>query len=156
VLENQKQMGNGKDNETTEEQLTLNSITHSKKTTVNKSSNHSNYKYSGEFNKFYTSDNGQEEEHTLGESICSPVDRSKLGTKRHILTNKKGIPLSAAISSASTHNINLVTDVIDNTIIRRRPSSSHKSKLGTRRLQHQCLDKAYHSEPEEQELNKRG
>jgi len=47
--------------------------------------------------------------------------------------------------------------VVDNTIIRRRPSSSHKSKLETRRrLQHLCLDKAYHSEPEEQELNKRG
>jgi hypothetical protein len=47
--------------------------------------------------------------------------------------------------------------VVDNTVIRRRPSSSHKSKLETRRrLQHLCLDKAYHSEPEEQELNKRG
>jgi len=31
----------------------------------------------------------------------SPVDRSKLGTKRHILTDKKGIPISAAISSAT-------------------------------------------------------
>src|SRR3982751_3377519 len=86
------------------------------------------------------------------------TDRSKLGTKRHILTDKKGIPLSAVISSASTHDINLVTDVVDNTVIRRRrPSSSHKSKLETRRrLQHLCLDKAYNSEPEEQELNKRG
>ena len=27
----------------------------------------------------------------------SPVDRSKLGTKRHILTDKNGIPLSAVI-----------------------------------------------------------
>ena len=33
-------------------------------------------------------------------------DRSKLGTKRHILTDKKGIPLSAVISSsAMTHDI---------------------------------------------------
>ena len=87
----------------------------------------------------------------------NPTDRSKLGTKRHILTDKKGIPLSAVISSASTHDINLVTDVVDNTVIRRRLSSSHKPKPGTRRgLQHLCLDKAYHSEPEEQELNKRG
>src|SRR3982750_661009 len=91
----------------------------------------------------------------------NPTDRSKLGkAKRHILTDKKGIPLSAVISSASTHDINLVTaDVVDNTVIRRRrPSSSHKSKLETRRrrLQHLCLDKAYNSEPEEQELNKRG
>jgi hypothetical protein len=30
------------------------------------------------------------------------ADRSKLGTKRHILTDKKGIPLSIVISSANT------------------------------------------------------
>jgi hypothetical protein len=36
----------------------------------------------------------------------NPTDRrSKRGTKRHILTDKKGIPLSAIISSASTHDI---------------------------------------------------
>jgi IS5 family transposase len=39
----------------------------------------------------------------------NPTDRSKLGTKRHILTDKKGIPLSAVISSAKTHDIKLVT-----------------------------------------------
>jgi hypothetical protein len=50
----------------------------------------------------------------------SPVDRSKLGqAKRHILTDKQGIPLSAVISSASTHDIKAVTDVIDNTVIKR-------------------------------------
>ena len=49
----------------------------------------------------------------------SPVDRSKLGTKRHILTDKQGIPLSAAISSANTHDIKAVTDVIDNAVIKR-------------------------------------
>ena len=32
----------------------------------------------------------------------NPVDRSKLGTKRHILTDKEGIPLSVVASSAST------------------------------------------------------
>jgi hypothetical protein len=35
------------------------------------------------------------------------ADRSKLGTKRHILTDKNGIPLSVVISSASTHDIKL-------------------------------------------------
>ena len=43
----------------------------------------------------------------------NPTDRSKLGTKRHILTDKKGIPLSAVMSSASAHDIKLVTDVVD-------------------------------------------
>ena len=37
----------------------------------------------------------------------NPADRGKIGqAKRHILTDKKGIPLSAAISSASTHELN--------------------------------------------------
>ena len=57
----------------------------------------------------------------------NPTDRSKLGTKRHILTDKKGIPLSAIISSANTHDIKLVTDVIDNVVIR-RPSSKYKNR----------------------------
>ena len=54
----------------------------------------------------------------------NPTDRSKLGTKRHILTDTKGIPLSAVMSSASTHDIKLVTNVVDNTVIKRTSSSS--------------------------------
>ena len=88
----------------------------------------------------------------------SPTDRSKLGTKRHILTDAKGIPLSVVISSASTHDIKLVTDVMDNVIIQQSLSSSttkrNRSRKGT--LQHLCLDKAYNSAQEEQELLKRG
>ena len=45
------------------------------------------------------------------------TDRSKLSTKRHILTDKKGIPISAVISSASTHDIKLVIDVVDNSVL---------------------------------------
>src|SRR6476620_8671444 len=86
------------------------------------------------------------------------TDRSKLGqAKRHILTDKKGIPLSAVISSAKTHDIKLVTaDVVDNVVIRR---PSFKYRNGKRRIgeqQHLCLDKGYNSENEEQELIKRG
>ncbi len=87
----------------------------------------------------------------------NPTDRSKLGTKRHILTDAKGIPLSAVISSASTHDIKLVTDVVDNTIIKRSSSSSTKRSLsGKRKLQHLCLDKAYNSKTAKQEIIRRG
>jgi len=78
----------------------------------------------------------------------SPVDRSKLGTKRHILTDKQGIPLSAIISSVSTNNIKLVTGVIDNSVIK-RTFVSGKSKKGVRQRRwnhnHLCLDSAYQS-----------
>ena len=72
----------------------------------------------------------------------NPTDRIKLGTKRHILTDKKGIPLSAVISSASTHDIKLVTDVVDNRVVK-RPSSNKTRTRGRkrRRLQHLCSDK---------------
>jgi hypothetical protein len=88
------------------------------------------------------------------------TDRSKLGkTKRHILTDKKGIPLSVVISSsASTHDIKLVTSVVNNAVIHKRPPP-YKTKITGRRrrkLQHLCLDKAYISEPEEHKLIKRG
>ena len=44
----------------------------------------------------------------------NPTDRSKLGTKRHVLTDKNGIPLSVVISSANAHDIKIVTDVVSN------------------------------------------
>ena len=73
------------------------------------------------------------------------------------MTDKKGIPLSVVISPASTHDINLVTDVVDNTVIKRpKSTSSSKPRSERRRLQHLSLDKAYISEQEEQELIKRG
>ncbi|MDN5845853.1 MAG: transposase, partial [Candidatus Nitrosocosmicus sp.] len=57
--------------------------------------------------------------------------------------------------------INLVTDVVDNAVIKRPKSksvsSSYKSRSGRRRKrQHLCLDKGYKSTEEEQELIKRG
>src|SRR4051812_9825757 len=86
----------------------------------------------------------------------NPTDRSKLGTKRHILTDKKGIPLSAVISSANTHDIKLVTEVVNDAVIR-RPSSKYRNKrIRIRRQQHICLDKGYNSKNEKQELIKRG
>jgi putative transposase len=80
----------------------------------------------------------------------NPTDRSKLGSKRHILTDKQGIPLSIFITSANTHDVIVATNTIDNIVIK-RPSynkSKHKQNL--------CLDKAYHSKEVEQEMVKRG
>jgi hypothetical protein len=84
----------------------------------------------------------------------NPTDRSKLGkAKRHILTDKNGIPISAVISSSvSTHDIRQVTDVVDNAVIHKRPSSYKTKTTGRerrRKLQHLCLDKAYNSQPQE-------
>jgi len=80
----------------------------------------------------------------------NPTDRGKLGSKRHILTDKDGIPLSTFITSANTHDVTVATNTIDNIVIRRpsyNKSSEHKQNL--------CLDKAYHSKEVEQEIIKR-
>jgi transposase len=88
----------------------------------------------------------------------NPTDRSKLcKAKRHILTDKKGIPLSVVISSsASTHDIKLVTSMVDNAVIKRTQAYKTKTTGRRRKLQYLCLDKAYNCQPQEQELIKRG
>ncbi|MEJ7641554.1 MAG: IS5 family transposase [Candidatus Nitrosocosmicus sp.] len=86
----------------------------------------------------------------------NPVDRrSKLGTKRHILTDKEGIPLSVILSPASTHDIKMVTEVVGYSAIK-RPVSLSKTKNGRDRKQHLCLDKAYNSKTAKQEIISRG
>ena len=87
------------------------------------------------------------------------ADRSKLGTKRHILTDKNGISLSSVITSASTHYIKSVTDVIDNTVIK-RPVAFLSTPKGRRtkrkKYMHLCLDRAYSSKSVKQAIIKLG
>ena len=74
--------------------------------------------------------------------------RGKLGTKRHILTNNKGILLSAVIASASTHYIKAVTEVVDNTVIGQPVLCSASIEKRRKRgscLQHLCFDRTFSS-----------
>ena len=91
----------------------------------------------------------------IGDSL---VDRSKLGTKRHILTDKEGIPISAVITSANTHDIKAVIEVIDNSAINRITLSSRSKgrKRSRKQYQHLCLDRAYNSKLVKHEIIKRG
>ncbi len=81
------------------------------------------------------------------------IDRGKLGTKRHILTDKDGIPLSTMITSANTHDVTVAIDTVDSIIIERQSSSSSTDR---NKKQNLCLDKAHHSKDVEQEIIKRG
>ena len=75
-------------------------------------------------------------------TVNNPFNRSKLGTKRQILMDKKGIPLSAVITSAKTHDLKAVTNVIDNSVIK-QPFVSNKPK-GRKHSKHNhiCFDRA--------------
>jgi putative transposase len=83
----------------------------------------------------------------------NPTDRGKLGTKRHIVTDKNGIPLSIVITSANTHDVTVAINTVDNMVIKRQSSSTDRNK---KKKQNLCLDKAYHSKDVEQEIIKRG
>ena len=79
------------------------------------------------------------------------TDRSKPGgTKRHILTDKDGIPFSTLITSANTHDVTVAIDTVDSIVIKRPSSSKPKHN----QKQNLCLDKAYHSKEVEQEITK--
>ena len=89
----------------------------------------------------------------------NPTDRGKLGTKRHILTDKNGIPLSAVIAPASTHDIKAATELIDNTVIGQPVLCSASIEKRRKRgscLQHLCFDRAYSSISVKHEIIKRG
>jgi hypothetical protein len=68
--------------------------------------------------------------------------------------------MSAVISSSNIHDIKLVTDVMDNMIVKRSspspPSSTKRDISRKRKLQHLCLDRAYNSKATKQEIIKRG
>ncbi len=83
------------------------------------------------------------------------TDRSKLGSKRHILVDKEGIPLSTFITSANTHDATVAIDTVDSMVIKRRQSYKLIDR-NKRKKQNLCLDKAYHSKEVEQEIIKRG
>ncbi len=58
------------------------------------------------------------------------------GHKKAYFSGYKGIPLSVVMSSASTHDIKMVTDVMDNIIIKRSSSLTKHNLYRIRKLQH--------------------
>lgn len=68
----------------------------------------------------------------------NPTDRAKSGTKISILTDKKGIPISAVVGPANRHDSQFLEKTLENIkIARPDPTDS---------IQHLCADKAYDSE----------
>ncbi|NOJ29031.1 MAG: hypothetical protein DA328_02565 [Nitrososphaeraceae archaeon] len=58
----------------------------------------------------------------------SPTDRGKLGSKRHILTDNDGTPLSVFITSANTHDVTVANNTIGSIIIK-RPSNTNINRI---------------------------
>ena len=65
----------------------------------------------------------------------NPTDRGKKGTKRIVLTDGKGIPLSVVVDGANRHDKKLVKRTLD-AILFERPSPENI-------IQNICIDKGY-------------
>ena len=66
----------------------------------------------------------------------SPVDRGKSGTKRSLLTDQRGAPLSIVVTGANTHDKRVALETLDSIIVERPEKLIY-------RIHHLCLDKGY-------------
>ncbi len=66
----------------------------------------------------------------------SPVDRAKAGTKRSVLTDRRGAPLAIRVTGANTPDKTLALETVDGIGVAR-------PERGVYRLHHLCLDKGY-------------
>src|SRR5215813_5605356 len=66
----------------------------------------------------------------------SPVDRAKSGTKRSVLSDGRGAPLSVIVKGANAHDKTLALETLDSIPVERPPKRVY-------RLHHLCLDAGY-------------
>lgn len=60
----------------------------------------------------------------------NPTDRAKMGTKRSMLTDAKGIPLSITVDGANRHDVKMARITIENIQTKRpKPTKKNKTKL---------------------------
>jgi transposase len=78
----------------------------------------------------------------------SPTDRGKKGTKRSVLVDGNGIPLSLVVSGAQRHDVALLEPTLDRMVVRR--------PRRVRRRQHLCADKGYVGRPADRAIRARG
>lgn len=65
----------------------------------------------------------------------NPTDRGKMGTKRSVLTDARGVPVSIVLSGANTHDVTLLEATLDAVVIQRPDAKDVE--------QHLCADAAY-------------
>lgn len=68
----------------------------------------------------------------------NPTDRGKNGSKRHIVVDGRGVPLSLVTTGANRHDVSQLELLLDSYVMPRPPVAPDQ-------LQHLCGDKAYDS-----------
>ena len=78
-----------------------------------------------------------------------PTNRGKLGTKRHLLDDRRGAPLGVVLSAANRTDLKLAEAVLDSAVIARpAPRARHR--------QHLCWDKGFDFPETDQAARARG
>jgi putative transposase len=67
----------------------------------------------------------------------NPTDRAKSGTKRSLLVDSKGVPLSVSVDGANRHDMKMSKATLQSIVVHRPEPTTIKSK------QHMCMDKGY-------------
>jgi transposase len=81
----------------------------------------------------------------------NPTDRSKLGTKHHVLTDAQGIPLATIVTGANVADVTELLPLVDSI-----PDLSGEEVDKPTRPEKMYADRAYDSEPHREELRDRG
>ena len=81
----------------------------------------------------------------------NPTDRRKLGSKHHVLTDARGIPLAMTLTGANRHDVTQLLPVVDAV-----PPVRGRRGRPRRRPRRVQGDRAYDSQPHRRELRRRG
>jgi transposase len=82
----------------------------------------------------------------------NPTDRGKPGSKRHLVSDRKGVPLAVVLTGANVHDSNVFEELVDAIEPIKRPGRGRPRKR-PRKLH---ADKAYDAKKCRQALRKRG
>ena len=89
----------------------------------------------------------------------NPTDRGKCGTKRHLLVDGRGVPLSIHLSGANRHDLKGLEHLLGEEgmlVARAEPGTEPGTEPDERSPQHLCLDKAYDAQEAEKLLEEKG
>ena len=81
----------------------------------------------------------------------NPTDRRKLGSKHHLLTDARGIPLAVILTKANRHDVTQLLPLLDK--VPRVKGQRGASRCRPKQVQG---DRAYDSQPHRREVKKRG
>ena len=82
-------------------------------------------------------------------SVRTPRIGGKNGSKRSLLVDANGIPLSLVVSGAERHDVKLLEPTLDQIVVKR-------PKRGKAGKQHLCADKGYAGQPAQEAMEERG